>query len=288
MKMQIYEDNSRKLADFLVGCWRYKDVMDHTVNIGPLIVSKSTFTVIAGPCSIESEEQFIPTAQYVLETGASLVRGGIYKMRTQPDAFQGLGEQAIGLVKKMKETVKAPFIAEITDPRQIDKLIPIVDCFQVGSRNMYNYELLKELGSHKIPVLLKRGFSAIINEWVKAADYVVSSGNDQVILCERGIRSFDGPMRNTLDLSGVAYLKQNFQFPVLVDPSHGTGRPELIPAMSKAAIACGADGIIVEVHPNPKEALSDGFQALDYEAFSSLIDQIQPYLSLANKKLNRG
>ena len=262
--------------------------MDHTVNIGSLSVGKSTFTVIAGPCSIESEDQFVPTAKYVMETGAALVRGGIFKMRTQPNAFQGLGDQAIGFVKKMKESIKAPFIAEITDPRQIDRLMPIVDCFQVGSRNMYNYELLKELGQYKVPVLLKRGFSALINEWVKAADYVVSSGNDQVILCERGIRSFDSPMRNTLDLAGVAYLKENFQFPVLVDPSHGTGRPELIPAMSKAAVACGADGIIVEVHPNPSEAMSDGFQALNYEAFASLIDQIQPFLSLVNKKLNRG
>ena len=139
----------------------------------------------------------------------------------------------------MRETVKAPFIAEITDPRQIDKLMPIVDCFQVGSRNMYNYELLKELGKYNVPVLLKRGFSALIKEWVKAADYIVTSGNDSVILCERGIRSFEGPMRNTLDLAGVAYLKEHFQFPVIVDPSHGTGIPELIPTMSKAAIAAG-------------------------------------------------
>lgn len=262
--------------------------MDHTVNIGPYSVGKSTFTVIAGPCSIESEAQFTPTAEYVLKTGASIVRGGIFKMRTQPDAFQGLGDQAISLVKKMKETVKAPFIAEITDPRQLDKLMPIVDCFQVGSRNMYNYELLKELGNYKVPVLLKRGFSALIKEWVKAADYVITSGNDQIILCERGIRSFEGPMRNTLDLASVAYLKENFQFPVFVDPSHATGRPELIPAMSRAAVAAGADGLMVEVHPNPKEALSDGFQALNYEAFASLMDQIQPFLSLMNKKLNNG
>ena len=262
--------------------------MDRTVNIGALELGKSTFTVIAGPCSIESEQQFSSTAEFVIGSGASIVRGGIFKMRTQPDSFQGLGEQAITIAKKMKETIKAPFIAEITDPRQIDILMPIVDCFQVGSRNMYNYELLKELGAMKIPVLLKRGFSALIKEWVKAADYLVTSGNDQIILCERGIRSFEGPMRNTLDLAAVTYLKQNFQFPVIVDPSHGTGRPELIPAMSKAAIACGADGIMVEVHPNPDKALSDGFQALTFEGFSTLMDQIQPFLSLVNKKLNHG
>ncbi len=262
--------------------------MDRVVNIGPLAVGNNTFTVIAGPCSIESEEQFLSTAQFVMDKGASMVRGGIFKMRTQPDAFQGLGEQAFQFVKKMKDSVKAPFIAEITDPRQIDTLMPVVDCFQVGSRNMYNYELLKELGKLNVPVMLKRGFSALIKEWVKAADYLVSSGNDQVILCERGIRSFEGPMRNTLDLGGVAYLKAHHDFPVIVDPSHGTGRPELIPAMSKAAIACGADGIIVEVHPNPEKALSDGFQALDFDAFAGLIDQLEPFLGVVNRKLNHG
>lgn len=287
-KDQNTVDKTRNLDFFLVMCGQDRTGMDRTVNIGALEIGKSTFTVIAGPCSIESEQQFLPTAEFVLEKGASIVRGGIFKMRTEPDSFQGLGEQAVSMVLKMKEKMKAPFIAEITDPRQIDLLMPIVDCFQVGSRNMYNYELLKELGIMKVPVLLKRGFSALIKEWVKAADYLVTSGNDQVILCERGIRSFEGPMRNTLDLAAVAYLKEHFSFPVIVDPSHGTGRPELIPAMSKAAIACGADGIIIEVHPDPKTALSDGFQALTYDAFSTLIDQVTPYLSLANKKLNHG
>lgn len=262
--------------------------MDRTVNIGPLKLDSNSFTVIAGPCSIESEEQFVPTAQFVVDKGATIVRGGIFKMRTQPDAFQGLGDQAIELVQKMKATVKAPFVAEITDPRQIEKLLPVVDCFQVGSRNMYNYELLKELGLLKIPVLLKRGFSALVKEWLKAAEYVVSGGNNEVILCERGIRSFDGPMRNTLDLSAVAYLKTQCDFPIFVDPSHGTGRPELIAPMAKAAIASGADGLMIEVHPNPEKALSDGFQALTYEGFSTLMDQIQPYLSLANKNLVHG
>lgn len=262
--------------------------MNQTVNIGPLSIGNSTFTVIAGPCSIESEEQFLPTAQFVRDNGASIVRGGIYKMRTEPNAFQGLGNQALPWVEKMKATVKAPFIAEVTDPRQIEGLLSVVDCFQVGSRNMYNYELLKELGQYNVPVLLKRGFSAILKEWMKAAEYVVNAGNNNVILCERGIRSFEGPMRNTLDLASVTYLKQNFDCPVLVDPSHGTGIPELIAPMTKAAIACGADGVIVEVHPNPQEALSDGFQALTFEGFKSLIDQIQPFLPLMNRELNRG
>lgn len=262
--------------------------MTRTVKIGSLEVGSATFTMIAGPCSIESEKQFLETAGFVMDQGSSMVRGGIFKMRTEPEAFQGLGDQALELVKKMKESIKAPFIAEVTDPRQIDKLLPIVDCFQVGSRNMYNYELLKELGSYKIPVLLKRGFSALIKEWVKAADYLIKNGNSDVILCERGIRSFETNMRNTLDLASVAYLKAHFDFPVLVDPSHGTGRPELIPPMTKAAIAAGADGVIVEVHPDPTVALSDGFQALDFNAFAALMDQIRPYLTLVNKKLAHG
>lgn len=272
----------------LVRCPGHGEVMTRTVKIGPLEIGNATFTMIAGPCSIESEKQFFETSGFVINNGASMVRGGIFKMRTEPDAFQGLGDHALELVKKMKETIHAPFIAEITDPRQIDKLLPVVDCFQVGSRNMYNYELLKELGTYKIPVLLKRGFSALIKEWVKAADYLIKNGNSDVILCERGIRSFDTTMRNTLDLASVAYLKAHFDFPVIVDPSHGTGRPELIPPMTKAAIASGADGVIVEVHPNPEQALSDGFQALNFNGFSALMDQIRPYLTLVNKKLSNG
>ncbi len=259
--------------------------MTQTVTIGNVEVGQSTFTVIAGPCSIESKDQFHSTAELVTSKGASVVRGGIFKMRTQPEAFQGLGDEAISLVQSLKQKISAPFVAEITDPRQIEQLLPVVDCFQVGSRNMYNYELLKELGLYKKPVLLKRGFSALIKEWVKAADYVLSGGNNQVILCERGIRSFEGPMRNTLDLAAVAYLKAHTSFPVIVDPSHGTGRPELVATMVKAAIASGADGVMVEVHPDPDKALSDGFQALNFDGFSSMMDQIKPYLNLVNKSL---
>ena len=255
-----------------------------SVGIGPFSVGSSTFTIIAGPCSIESEEQFLSTARSVLNHGASIIRGGIYKMRTQADSFQGLREEAIPLVQKMKQETGAPFISEISDPRQIEKLLLVVDCFQVGSRNMYNYELLKELGKQDRPVLLKRGFSALIEEWVKAAEYIVLNGNENVILCERGIRCFEGPMRNTLDLSAVAYVKKHFPYPVIVDPSHGTGRHEIVTPMSKAAVACGADGLIIEVHPNPKEALSDGFQSLTPEAFKDLTTQLNPFIDLAGKK----
>ncbi len=262
--------------------------MDQKVSIGSFVVGKPTFTVIAGPCSIESEKQFLPTIRSVLNHGASVVRGGIYKMRTQADSFQGLGDKALFLVEKMKQETKAPFIAEITDPRQMEKLSSVVDCFQVGSRNMYNYELLKELGKQPKPVLLKRGFSALIKEWVKAAEYLMTSGNNNVILCERGVRCFEGPMRNILDLSAVAYLKEHFQFPVIVDPSHGTGRPEIIQAMSKAAVACGADGLMIEVHPHPEKALSDGFQALTPEKFREMMVELKPFIKIMNKKPNHG
>ena len=259
-----------------------------TLKIGPLTLGPNRFLVIAGPCAIESREQLMGTAQSVCENGASMVRGGVFKLRTHPKSFQGLGSPALRWVKEMKEKLKIPFISEITDPRQIETLSPFVDCFQVGSRNMYNYELLKEMGQQRIPVLLKRGFSALIDEWIHAAEYIVGAGNDQVILCERGIRGFEKTMRNTMDLAAVAYLKIHTSFPVIVDPSHGTGQPELIPPITRSAIACGADGIMVEVHSNPKEALSDGFQALDPQGFKNLMTQIQPHLNLAQRVLAHG
>ena len=261
-------------------------MMNQKINIGKVLVQKSAFTVIAGPCSIESEEQFLPTVRAVLSQGASVVRGGVYKMRTRPDSFQGLGDKALSLVEKMKRETKSPFIAEITDPRQLDKLYNLVDCFQVGARNMYNYELLKELGQQTKPVLLKRGFSALVDEWLKAAEYLTVNGNNNVILCERGVRGFEGPMRNILDLSAVAYLKEHFQFPVFVDPSHGTGRSEIVKAMSKASVACGADGLMIEIHPNPKEALSDGFQSITPDEFKELMKELNPLIELMGKKLN--
>jgi len=255
------------------------------VSIGNCTLDGNHFALIAGPCSIESKEQFTKTWDYVTSRGANMVRGGIYKMRTQPDSFQGLGQEALDYVQELRAEKSAPFVSEITDTRQVDQLYPYIDCFQVGSRNMYNYELLKELGRQDKPILLKRGFSATLDEWLKASDYILQGGNTNIILCERGIRSFDKKMRNLLDLSSVAYLKVHSDFPVVVDPSHGTGLPEIIPQMACAAIACGADGLIVEVHPDPKTALSDGFQALDFDAFNALTDKIQPHLKIAGKEL---
>ncbi len=229
--------------------------------------------IIAGPCSIESQEQLLKIAQSVKSRGASILRGGIYKMRTNPNSFQGLGDQAYSFLNKVKSQVEMPLISEVVDPRQISDMMGSVDIFQVGSRNMYNYALLKELGKIQTPVMLKRGFAATIEEWINAAHYITQGGNSNVILCERGIRSFENATRNTLDLNAVAYLKAHTQFAVVVDPSHGTGRPELIKAMSAAAIAAGADGIMIEVHHEPAKALSDAFQALNFEQFTDVVVQ---------------
>lgn len=243
------------------------------------------FFVMAGPCSIESPEQFLKVAEFVKAHGASFLRGGIHKMRTKPDTFQGVGDSALGWIYEVKKQVGLPLISEITDPRQVGSLSEVVDVFQVGSRNMYNYELLKELGTHPQPVMLKRGFSALIDEWVNAAKYVTQNEGAQVILCERGVRSFETKTRNMLDLAAVSYVKQNTELPVIVDPSHATGVPSLIAPMACAAIAAGADGIIVEVHPEPAKALSDGFQALDFAAFETLMAQIKPFLKAAGREL---
>lgn len=230
--------------------------------------------LIAGPCSIESREHLQETAEAVRDAGASFLRGGIYKMRTSADSFQGLGEGAFSFLSEVKRAVAMPLVSEVVDPRQIEGMMEAVEMFQVGSRSMYNYSLLRELGRTGKPVLLKRGLSATIDEWLKAADYVAREGNERVLLCERGIRSFETVTRNTLDLNAVAYVKAHSPWPVIVDPSHGTGRPELIAPMSMASVAAGADGLIIEVHPRPNEAKSDGFQALDAAAFRTAAESI--------------
>ena len=252
--------------------------------------SKVTFggaeiPIIAGPCSIENREHFLETAKAVKASGATLLRGGIFKMRTSVDSFQGLGTGAFSFISEVKAQVGMPLVSEVVDPRQISDMHEFVDMFQVGSRNMYNYSLLKELGQTKKPVMLKRGFSATVDEWLKAADYVLNGGNPNVILCERGIRSFETTTRNTLDLNSVAYIKAHAQLPIIVDPSHGTGRPELIKPMSLAAIAAGADGLIIEVHPRPAEALSDGHQALTFLMFDEVVQASELVAKAVGRRL---
>lgn len=232
------------------------------------------FSLIAGPCAIESYEIFHQVATHVKKWGATALRGGIFKMRTRANSFQGLGWEALDIVKAVKTEVNLPFIAEITDPRQIPLLHDVVDVFQVGARNMHNYELLKELGKLSKPVLLKRGLAAYLDELIAASEYIFREGNSQVILCERGIRTFERSTRNTLDLSAVPYLQNRTGLPVIVDPSHGTGVRELVSPMCWAAAAAGADGLIVEVHPNPAEALSDGHQAVTLDGFEKMVPRL--------------
>lgn len=256
------------------------------VEIGKIQIGGPKFTVIAGPCSIESEHQFNQTAQAVKNAGASVLRGGIWKMRTSQKAFQGLGADSFDFIQKVKEQVGLPLVSEITDIRQIEEVAHLVDAYQVGARNMHNYALLKELGRQSKPVLLKRNFSAFIDEWLKAADYITSSGNSQVILCERGIRTFETATRNTLDLNAVVYAKKHSGLPVIVDPSHAVGISDLVPQLCYAAAAAGADGVMVEVHPNPKEALSDGAQSLNLETFDKTMKQLERVLFAFDKGLN--
>lgn len=239
-----------------------------------LVIGGPGVVMIAGPCSIESEGHLRETAFAVKQSGATLLRGGVFKMRTNPDSFQGIGTPAFEFLNRVKADVQLPMVCEITDPRQIELMLESVDMFQVGSRNMYNYELLKELGRLNRPVMLKRAFAATIDEWIHAAEYVVKGGNDQVVLCERGIRTFETATRNTLDLNAVAWIKAHTDFAVVVDPSHGTGRRELVMPMALAGIAAGADGLICEVHPVPDKALSDSFQALSFENFAELCERV--------------
>lgn len=257
------------------------------VQVGNIQIGGPQFTVIAGPCSIESENQLMTTATAVKNSGACLLRGGIWKMRTSAKAFQGLGSEAFAIIQKVKEKTGLGLISEITDIRQIEEISSIVDGYQVGARNMHNYSLLKELGKQQKPVLLKRSFSAYIDEWIKASDYITNGGNPNVILCERGIRTFETATRNTLDLNAVVYAKKHTQLPVIVDPSHAVGIAEFVPKLCYASAAAGADGLIIETHPNPAEALSDGQQALTLQNFDLTMKQLEKVLQAFDRKLQR-
>ncbi len=244
---------------------------------------KSGFTVIAGPCSVESREQIHQTAKILEEENVCFLRGGIYKLRTSYRSFQGRGKQAVEWMRELKACYKKlNFVSEITDIRQMDILSPVVDIFQVGARNMYNYELLKELGKQAKPVLLKRAFSARVKEWLMAAEYLSQNGNERVILCERGIRTFETETRNTLDLAGALVAKRESSFPVIADPSHGTGKSELVGKMALSILAAGLNGLMVEIHPEPEKALSDGRQSLNFTQFKQSMKQIRKMQNFMN------
>jgi len=251
-----------------------KDKKRTIIKIDDIKVGKDLL-VIAPPCSVESEEQTMITAQKVKEAGAQMIRGGAFKPRTSPYAFQGLGMKGLKILEKAKKATGLPIVTEVLDPRDVTWVCEFADVLQIGTRNMQNFSLLKEVGKINKPVLLKRGMYSTIAEWLGSAEYIMNGGNTDVILCERGIRTFETYTRNTLDLSAVPASKELTHLPVIVDPSHATGKPSLIESMSLAALASGADGLTVEVHHNPAEALSDKDQALTPKEFNKLMKKVR-------------
>ncbi len=252
---------------------------DTSFNVGGVSVGGGSFTVIAGPCTVESEKMLADIADKVIQSGAHILRGGIFKPRSSPYSFQGLGDEGINYLIKEQQKHSVPVITEVTDPRQLP-ILAEADILQVGSRNMQNFELLKELGGSGRPVMLKRGYCATLADLLMSAEYIMSCGNSRIILCERGIRTFETASRNTLDISAIPLLKEMTHLPVFIDPSHATGKRSLVAPMSLAAAAAGADGIMVEVHTNPQEALCDGPQALtpaDFEVLMKSLENILPY-----------
>lgn len=233
--------------------------------------------IISGPCAVEDYDKMLSIAQKLKKLGVHMLRGGVFKPRTSPYDFQGLEYEGLDILKRVSEEVKLPVVSEIMDTRDVEKAIDLIDMIQIGSRNMYNYSLLKEVGKTKKPVLLKRGMSATLSEWMYAAEYIMSLGNENVVLCERGIRTFENFTRNTLDLSAVAAIKQYYRLPVIVDPSHGTGRRELVSPMSLASIAAGADGLILESHISPDESISDAKQTISVNEVGDIIERIRRF-----------
>lgn len=257
---------------------------DSFIPVGNTAIGPGTMTIMAGPCAIESKEQLMETAYAVKKAGATFLRGGAYKPRTSPYSFQGLEEEGLTYMKEAREATGLNVICEVTSLRAIETAAKYVDMLQIGARNMQNFELLKEAGKSGVPVLLKRGLCATIDEWLNAAEYIISEGNPNIVLCERGIRTFETATRNTLDISAVPVLKTKSHLPVIVDPSHATGVRAYVSPLAKASVAVGADGLMIEVHPCPACALSDGPQSLTFEQFDKLTDELKPYTDLAGRR----
>jgi 3-deoxy-7-phosphoheptulonate synthase len=246
------------------------------VEVGNARIGGDKLVVVAGPCSVEGREQLLKVARVIRQLGASLLRGGVFKPRTSPYEFQGLGEPGLRLLAEAREETGLPVVSEVLEPEKVDLVTKYADMLQVGARNVQNFALLRAVGRSGMPVLLKRGMMTTIDEWLQAAEYILLEGNPNVVLCERGIRTFEKATRNTLDLSAVPVLRKATHLPILVDPSHATGSRELVAPMAKAAVAAGADGIMVETHPNPETALSDPQQQLDLEEFAALMKDLEP------------
>lgn len=255
------------------------------IKAGGIDIGGPAIAIIAGPCSVESKDQICTTANLVKEAGANFLRGGAYKPRTSPYSFQGMEENGLKLLASAKEVSGLPIVTEVMNPREIDLVAKYADVVQVGARNMQNFSLLKELGKIDKPILLKRGMMNTIKEFLMSAEYVLSEGNSNVILCERGIRTFETATRNTLDISCVPVLKKETHLPIIIDPSHATGHWDMVESMSRASIAAGADGLIIEVHPDPVKAFSDGPQSLKPAKFSKLMEHLRPFAELMGRTL---
>ena len=258
---------------------------DSVVDVDGVKIGGGHFAVMAGPCSVESREQLLEAARAVKECGAQFLRGGAFKPRTSPYDFQGLGVEGLKMMRSVADETGLKVVTEIVNINDIDTICQYADMLQIGARNMQNFQLLKEVGLTRKPVLLKRGLSATISEWLNAAEYIASGGNYNIVFCERGIRTYETFTRNTLDLSAVAAVKELSHLPIIVDPSHGTGRWQMVQPMARAAVAAGADGLMIEVHPHPDVALSDGDQSLKPANFKIVMDEVKQIMKIMGKTL---
>jgi len=259
-----------------------------TVNVGPTPVGRATFTIIAGPCAVESEEQALIATKAAKAAGATILRGDVFKPRTSPYSFQGLGERGLEILEECRRQTALPIIVEVTDVSHVERVASVADCVRVGTRNAQNFELLKEVGLARKPVMLKRGLAMTIDEWLQAAEYVAQRGNSEIILCERGIRTFEPATRNTLDLAGMAVAQHESHLPVMVDPSHAVGKRHLVAAMARAAVAAGADAVMIDVHPDPEQALCDGPQALTPDEMLDLGRDLERIADAIGRPMNGG
>lgn len=255
------------------------------IKVGNYEIGPDTLTIMAGPCAVETEEQLMEIARAVKKAGAQFVRGGAYKPRTSPYSFQGLEEEGLRYMEEAKKETGLATICEVISEAAIEAAAKYVDMIQIGARNMQNFQLLREAGRSGLPVLLKRGLAATIDEWLNAAEYIIAEGNSNVVLCERGIRTYETTTRNTLDLSAVPVIRSKSHLPIIVDPSHATGVAAYVPPLAKAAVACGADGLMIEVHNDPAHALSDGPQSLTFSQFEEMMTDMKAYIKLADRML---
>jgi 3-deoxy-7-phosphoheptulonate synthase len=258
-----------------------------TVNVGATPVGRGSFTIIAGPCAVESDEQALIATKAAKAAGATILRGDVYKPRTSPYSFQGLGERGLDILRECRSQTGLPIVVEVVDVSQVEHVADVADCIRVGTRNAQNFELLKEVGLARKPVMLKRGLAMTIDEWLQAAEYVAQRGNSEIILCERGIRTFEPSTRNTLDLAGMAVAQAESHLPVIVDPSHAVGKRQLVAPMARAAIAAGADAVMIDVHPDPESALCDGPQALTPDEMLDLGRDLELLAGVLGRPFNR-